>query len=310
MKKHRNILKTLVAASALLAGAASAAEVTPSVPKANPESIAAGPDGTLYLGSQASAVIYRARPGETTATPFIDMKGPPGAFLLGVMADGATNTLWACEIMSMDRSSPLLKAVSRIRSFDLASGAPKQTIALPTPTNICNDFAVGPDKAVYLADTSNAQILRLRPGSSTLETVIQNPSLYGVDGITFLDGQLYVNTVWSNALFRIPLDAGGKAGTPVQIQVPVVLKSPDGMRAAGGKLYVAENSGGQVDELTITGDRASVRVVKTRCGSATGARPRRSRCPCRNRFHPLRPPRGRFAQEGSDGPVRVRPRDQ
>ena len=73
MTRYRNTLKMLAAASALLAaaGAASAAEVTPSVPKANPESIAAGPDGTLYLGSQTAAVIYRAKPGETTATPFI-----------------------------------------------------------------------------------------------------------------------------------------------------------------------------------------------------------------------------------------------
>jgi hypothetical protein len=275
MIRYRNTLKMLVAASALLAaaGAASAAEVTPSVPKASPESIAAGPDGTLYLGSQTASVIYRARPGETIATPFIDMKGPPGAFLLGVMADGATNTLWTCEIMSMDRSSPLLKAVSRLRSFDLASGAPRQTIALPSPTNICNDFVVGPDKALYLADTSNAQVLRLRPGSSTLETVIQNPALYGVDGITFLDGQLYVNTVWSNALFRIPLDASGKAGAPQQILLSALLKSPDGMRAAGGKLYVAENSGGQVDEITINGDRGTVRVVKNGLNAPTAVEP-------------------------------------
>lgn len=275
MIRYRNTLKMLAAASALLAaaGAANAAEVTPSVPKANPESIAAGPDGTLYLGSQAAAVIYRAKPGETTATPFIDMKGPPGAFLLGVMADGATNTLWACEIMSMDRSSPLLKAVSRLRSFDLGSGAPKQTIALPSPTNICNDAVIGPDKALYLADTSNAQVLRLKPGASTFETVIQNPSLYGVDGITFLNGQLYVNTVWSNALFRIPLDAAGKAGAPVQIAVPVVLKSPDGMRSANGKLYVAENSGGQVDEITINGDHATVKVVKNGLNAPTAVEP-------------------------------------
>jgi sugar lactone lactonase YvrE len=112
-------------------------------------------------------------------------------------------------------------------------------------------------------------VLRLRPGSRTLETVIQNSSLYGIDGITFLNGQLYVNTVWSNALFRIPLDAAGKAGTPVQLLANRLLKSPDGMRAANGRMYLAENSGGQVDEVTISGDRATIIPLKTGLNAPT-----------------------------------------
>lgn len=34
----------------------------------------------------------------------------------------------------------------------------------------------------------------------------------GIDGITFLDGTLYVNNAISNHLYRIPVDASGKAG--------------------------------------------------------------------------------------------------
>ena len=36
----------------------------------------------------------------------------------------------------------------------------------------------------------------------------------GVDGITFLDGTLYVNNVIFNKLYRIPVDANGKPGRP------------------------------------------------------------------------------------------------
>jgi sugar lactone lactonase YvrE len=56
-----------------------------------------------------------------------------------------------------------------------------------------------------------------------------------------LDGTLYVNNVLSNNLYRIPVDAAGKAGQPVDIWMDQTVKGPDGMRAANGKLLLAEN---------------------------------------------------------------------
>ena len=273
---HRNKLKAFAAAIAMLAAAplaAAPADVVPSDPKAGPESMAVGPDGTLYLGSISSPVLSRAKPGETTAKPFIDLSSDKAAFLLGVLADAPTNTLWVCEMMSMDRSSPMLKGKGVLRSFDLGSGAKKLNIPLPDPTNICNDFVIGPDKALYLSDTSNGKILRLKPGAKTLETVIQNSALYGIDGITFFGGQLYVNTVWGGGLYRIPLDANGKAGNPQQLLTNRVLNSPDGMRAAAGRLFLAENSGHQVDEVKINGDRATIIPLKTGLNAPTAVEP-------------------------------------
>jgi hypothetical protein len=52
-----------------------------------------------------------------------------------------------------------------------------------------------------------------------------------VDGITFLGGELYVNNVISNNLYRIRLDEAGKAGAPVQIWPDRPIKRLDGMRA-------------------------------------------------------------------------------
>jgi len=269
---HRNTLKVFAAALVLLAAAPLAAAPA-DVTTTGPESLAVGPDGTLYLGNISSPVLARAKPGETAAKPFIDLTSDKAAFLLGVLVDAPTNTLWVCEMLSMDRSSPLLKGKGALRSFDLASGAKKLNIPLPEPTNICNDFVVGPDKALYLSDTSNGKVLRLKPGAKTLETVIQNSSLYGIDGITFLNGTLYVNTVWSNALFRIPLDANGKAGAPQQLLTNRLLHSPDGLRAAGGRLFLAENSGHQVDEVKINGDKATIIPLKTGLNAPTAVEP-------------------------------------
>lgn len=259
-----DLMKKIAAAIAVLLAASTAAiaqtSVSPSVANSRPESMAVGPDGTLYIGSQLDARIYRARAGQAVAEQFIDMR--PSAFVLGVLADGASNTLWACEMVSMDRSGPLLKGKGVLRSFDLKSGAPKQNIPLPEETNICNDFVVGPDKALYVADTSNAKVLRLRPGSSTFEIVSHNSALYGADGLTFLDGQLYVNTVWAGGLYRIPDATSAKPGAPVQIHMPRVLKSPDGMRAHNGVMYLAEAGNGTVSAITVKGDVATMKTIR------------------------------------------------
>jgi streptogramin lyase len=253
-------------ATALLALALSAApafsqtSVSPASANSQPESMAVGPDGTLYIGSQLDARIYRARPGQATAEQFIDLR--PSAFVLGVYVDAPSRTLYACEMISMDRGSPLLKGNGVFRSFDLATGAPRLRIPLPEAGNICNDFTTGPDGSIYVADTSNAQIFRLRPGASTLEKVIQNSALYGVDGLTFLNGALYVNTVWAGNLYRIPMDATGRASAPVPVQVPRVLRSPDGMRALNGRIYLAESGNGTVSAITIANDVATITTVK------------------------------------------------
>ena len=95
----------------------------------------------------------------------------------------------------------------------------------------------------------------------------------GVDGITFLNGTLYVNNVIFNKLYRIPVDAGGKPEQPVDIWMDQPVNGPDGMRAANGKLYVAENGSGKISALTINGERASVTVIKEGLKTPTAVEP-------------------------------------
>jgi len=40
------------------------------------------------------------------------------------------------------------------------------------------------------------------------------------------------------------------------------VKGPDGMRAANGKLFVAENGSGRISAITVNGDKASVAAVE------------------------------------------------
>ena len=96
-----------------------------------------------------------------------------------------------------------------------------------------------------------------------LDALLEHRNVTGIDGITWLNGTLYYNSVFFNNLYRVPVDANGKPGTPVQIWMDAPVKGPDGMRAANGKLLVAENGAGKVDALTINADNtAHVTVLK------------------------------------------------
>jgi hypothetical protein len=258
---------------ACLAQAASAAEVLIADAKSQPESLTVAPGGVLIVGSASTPFVYKVRAGSTVAEKFVDASAEGvGTFFLGMLADAATNTLWTCQLTPVPGTTPAQRHTA-LRSFDLTTGAPKIRWNLPGDNNVCNDFAIGPDKALYITDTINSKIYRLPAGASTAELFLEHRALYGIDGITFLDGTLYVNNVFSNNLYRIPIDAAGKAGQPVDIWMDQPIKGPDGMRAANGKLIVAENGSGKISVLTVNGDKASVTVIKEGLNTPTGVEP-------------------------------------
>ncbi len=250
-----------------------AADVLIADAKSQPESLTAAPGGVLIVGSASTPFVYKVRSGSSSAEKFVDASAEgPGTFFFGMLADASTNTLWTCQLTPVPNTNPVQRHTA-LRGFDLSTGAPKLRWNLPGDNSMCNDFSIGPDKALYLTDTANAKIYRLPPGASGAELFLEHPLLKGIDGITFLDGTLYVNNVISNHIYRIPVDASGKAGEPVDISLNQPVQGPDGMRAANGKLFVAENRGGKISVLTVQGDKASVTVLKEGLKTPTGVEP-------------------------------------
>ncbi|MGI4852865.1 MAG: SMP-30/gluconolactonase/LRE family protein [Janthinobacterium lividum] len=240
--------------------------------KSQPESMTVAPGGVLIVGSASSPFVYRVQPGATTAEKFIDASEEgPGTFFFGMLADPATNTLWTCQLTAAPNSERVQRHTA-LRGFDLKTGAPKMRWNLPGDNTTCNDFALGPDKALYISDTATARIYRLAAGAATAELFSDHRLLNGIDGITFLDGTLYVNSVVFNKLYRIPVVAG-KAGAPEDIWMDQPVKGLDGMRAANGRLFVAENGSGKITTLQVTGDRAHVIVLKEGLKTPTGVEP-------------------------------------
>jgi hypothetical protein len=263
--------KSAASLCALIASVANAATV--SVPeKSQPESITVAPNGDLILGSAGSPKIYRAKKGSDKAEVFIDVSADGAGTFLGVLAEASTGTLWACQIFPTP-PGPGSAPRSALRGFDLKTGAPKFRWELPGEKNLCNDFVIGPDKALYISDTLGAKIWRLKHGAAAPEMFSDDRSLYGIDGITFIGDSLYENNVIFNKLYRVPIDAGGNAGKPVDIWMDKPVKGPDGMRAANGKLFLTENGAGKVDMVTVSGDTATITVLQEGLATPTAIEP-------------------------------------
>jgi sugar lactone lactonase YvrE len=223
-----------------------------------PESVTSTSDGNIYVGSVAKHMVFKVAPGAATAEPWIS----PGANglleVLGVLADQRSGTLWVCSTtMSGEGGQTALK------SFDLKSGKPKGSFPFPGEKSFCNDIAVGPDGTTYVTDTRNPRILKLKPGGAALEVWATDDRFDSLDGIAFgNDTTLYVNTVGSGHLFRIPMGRDGAAGKITQLELSAKLDRPDGMRSNGNNQLLLVEGAGRLDRISFDGDTAKIEVLK------------------------------------------------
>jgi sugar lactone lactonase YvrE len=265
-------LATCVALTMGFAQATWAADILIGDAKSQPESLTVAPGDVLIVGSASSPLVYKARAGSSTAEKFIDASSEgPGTFFFGMLADASSNTLWTCQLTPVPDATPARRHTA-LRGFDLSTGTPKTRWDLPGENSTCNDMSIGPDRALYLTDTANGRVYKLPAGASSAELFLEHQALIGVDGITFLKGTLYVNNVITNKLYRVPVEAG-KAQPPVEISLDQPLSKPDGMRAADGKIFVAENGAGRISAIAIHGDTGSVTVIKDGFRTPTGVEP-------------------------------------
>src|SRR6201996_1388084 len=193
-----------------LAQIASAADILIADAKSQPESLTVAPGGVLIVGSASTPFVYKVSPGASAAEKFVDASAEgPGTFFFGMLAGASSNTLWTCQLTPVPNTNPMRRHTA-LRGFNLSTGAEKLRWNLPGENSTCNDFAIGPDKALYITDTANAKIYKLPAGASNAELFLEDTTnLRGIDGITFLKGTLYVNSVSLHKIYRIPVDASG-----------------------------------------------------------------------------------------------------
>jgi hypothetical protein len=256
---------------AVLAASAQAAPAEIRIPgdKVFPESLTSTPGGAVIIGSIGTGQIYRAKAGSDTAQVWILASADAPAGYLGVFADAAHETLWACSLPvagpNVTKPQP-----STLHAYDLTTGKARGHYPMPTAGGTCNDAAVGADGTIYATDTSNLQVVRLKPGATALEVWAGNGAFGAagsvLDGIAVLGNRVIVNTLATSKLYSVPVGKDGKAGKITEIKLDKPIDRPDGMRSFGkNSLLVVEGgspgSKGKLSLVTLKGDLGSVKSL-------------------------------------------------
>ena len=227
-----------------------------------PESLTSTKDGTLYFGSLGQKSVYRAGPTASQATVWIKPETAGLNTVLGVFADEPAGVLWVCSNASGGRNGAPVVGETTLKAFLLKDATLKASYPFPGG-GACNDIAVAKDGTAYATDTSGGRVLRLKKGAAALDVWSSDQTLLATaDGIALLDdGAVYVNSVGQSTLMRIPVNKDGSAGAIVKLEPSRPLQGPDGMRTVSGKTMLLVE-GGRLDEVTINGTKAEVKVLK------------------------------------------------
>ena len=200
-----------------------------------PESLAAGPDGSLYVGSWRQGAVARLRPDESA--PQILVKPGEGGLAngQGVLVDARAGLLWVCSGTLGFTTVPTTP--SALKSYDLKTGAVRASYVMPD-NGYCNDLAQARDGTIFVTDSYHPRILALRPGGKRFETWLEDARLgtgdakFTVNGIAVdPSGGLYVSAVMAtDHVFHVARQPDGSAGAVTTIMAPRTLRNVDALR--------------------------------------------------------------------------------
>jgi sugar lactone lactonase YvrE len=247
-------------------------------PPGQPEPIAIGPDGRVYVGTNqlgrgdadAPSKIF-AFSGEGELLREYELQGQPldeDHGIQGLLFDG-DGLLYVLDRSADPRVVILDPVTGEQRRYASFRDVPPCT---PVSTGECAQDAVddpaGPDYGVfsptgdlYVTDIDQALIWRVPPGGGNAEIWLTDQRLesaFGPNGIQFMaDGRtlLFANTASNplagnpatGRLYTVPVQADGTAGPLTQVWESLPLDGPDGLAIArSGNVYVALAGANQV----------------------------------------------------------------
>jgi sugar lactone lactonase YvrE len=229
-------------------------------------------DNALYVGFAPTGQIVRID-AAGMATPFAQVPIPPSmaapnGFLLGLIFDRAGNLYAAAPSFS-----PMFQAgVYRVSSAGgMATLFARDTMGRMNFPNGMDFDATG---NLYVTDSGSGSVFRISPDGMTVTQWAQSPVLTGVmganpcgpgagfpigaNGLTFdaMGMNAYVTNTDRATVVRIPVGAGGVAGTPAVLvaQNCEALAGADGLtRGPDGALYATANAAPAITRIAVDG---------------------------------------------------------
>ena len=184
--------------------------------------------------------------------------------VLGVRVDTARNSVWATTsaLRNVPGFRPADTANASLLRVDLASHAIVQRIDLPIVPggHVLGDLAIGPDGSVWIPDSQQPVLYRLRPNATTLDE-IRSPLFYSLQGAAPTpDGKWLYVADYSLGLLRMNIATGAIA----------LLAAPDDATAIGcdgivwrnGAIIGVQNGVSPARIIRMTPDERSDRLLR------------------------------------------------
>jgi hypothetical protein len=227
-----------------------------------PESVHAA-DDTLYVGSLTTGQVVAFDNGADQPRTVLAAGASGVTGVTGVHIHD--DQLWLCSV------DTTFQRPTEVRNFSL-TGQPRASYTLAA-SYFCNDLAFDDAGNLYATDSFSGTVQRLAKGGAAFETFVQDPRFvpdsqgaFGLDGIVYADGALYVNKLDTSELFRVGLD-----GSIAEIAVTPALAGPDGMRALDDHtLLVIEGGANRLSKLALHGTTATATALSSDLDMPTG----------------------------------------
>jgi len=184
--------------------------------------------------------------------------------VLGVRVDTARNSVWATTsgLRNVPGFDSADTAKASLLRFDLASHTIVQRVDFPVVRggHVLGDLAVGPDGSVWIPDSQQPILYRLRPNATTLDE-IRSPLFYSLQGAAPTpDGKWLYVADYSLGLLRMNIASGAIA----------LLSSPDNATVVGcdgiiwheGSIIAVQNGVSPARIIRIVPDALSDRLLR------------------------------------------------
>ncbi len=221
-----------------------------------PEGLAITDRGVIYVGFAPTGQIVKVA-DDGSMSPVATLPSGQG-FLVGLAVDGRGRLFAA--LASFDDTT---HGIWRVRS----DGSAERVVPLPTDT-FPNAIAFR-GRSMFVTDSFGGAVWRIRNGHARIwaqddillgDTTTDLP--IGANGLAFFGRYLYVSNTQKGRIVRIPVESGGRAGSPVLLAEDDAIVGADGIAFdVRGNLYVAVN---EQDKLVRMGPSGGMQTLATR----------------------------------------------
>ncbi len=215
-----------------------------------PENLAFESAGhTFLLGSTTQNRIVRCSvDGKCNA--LVMPRGGEHGYVLGLKVDNGSGTVWAATNTQTGSS---------VREYNIKTGQVKRTAQLDGK-HVFNDLALSSTGVVYVTDTSEGSVYRLKRKDSVLRRIAPEHRFTAANGIAISsdDTLLYVSA-WGDGIDVIDLRTGSVK--PIRHPDDVSLAFIDGLYWVNGNLIAIQNGPMLPRIIRLRLDRRGMRVV-------------------------------------------------